>query len=153
MADLTAPDGELLPEAIEKLAALDGDLESKLEACCRVLRNFESEADVCKSEADRLARRAQLAANNARRLKEYMQRTLELLGVPKIRAGTFRLSVCSNGGRLSVDTSGALIGAISPEFQRVTTTLDTDRIREALEAGREVPGCRLLPRGSHLRIS
>ena len=64
---LTTDDGELTPEAFEKLTALEIELDKKVDGCCRVMRHFEAQAAAYKAEADRLTHHRTVAENNADR--------------------------------------------------------------------------------------
>jgi len=55
-----------------ELAALDLQLNEKLENCWRAIRNFDSEAASLHEEAKRLKRRGEVLKNKTSRLKAYI---------------------------------------------------------------------------------
>jgi hypothetical protein len=60
----------------------------------------------------------------------------------------FRVSVANNGGPQHID----ITKDVPEEYQRITVSADTKRIREALERGELLDFASLLERGRHLRI-
>jgi hypothetical protein len=72
-------------------------------------------------------------------------------GETKIETERCTVAVTNNGGKQPIDLT-VCPEQLPAEFQKVSVTADEDRLRDALKAGREVPGARLAPRGTHLRI-
>jgi hypothetical protein len=101
-------------------------------------------------EASRI--RALAAADDAlaTRLKEGLKAAMEQTGKLKIEGLRFKLSVAGVGGKQSLEIDDP--SALDPAFQRVVREPDKDAIRSALDSGIEIAGCRLLPRGTSLRI-
>jgi hypothetical protein len=101
-------------------------------------------------EASRI--RALAAADDAlaTRLKEGLKAAMEQTGKLKIEGLRFKLSVAGVGGKQSLEIDDP--SALDPAFQRVVREPDKDAIRSALDSGIEITGCRLLPRGTSLRI-
>ena len=134
----------------EHLAGLDTALESKAESYAGFIKELEMRAESRGKEASRI--RALAAADDAlaTRLKEGLKAAMEQTGKLKIEGLRFKLSVAGNGGKqvLEIDNPSAL----DPAFQRVVREPDKDAIRSALDSGIEIAGCRLLPRGTSLRI-
>ena len=134
----------------EHLAGLDVALESKAESYAGFIKELEMRAESRGKEASRI--RALAAADDAlaTRLKEGLKAAMEQTGKLKIETPRFKLSVAGNGGKqvLEIDNPSAL----DPAFQRVVREPDKDAIRSALDSGIEIAGCRLLPRGTSLRI-
>ena len=134
----------------EHLAGLDTALESKAESYAGFIKELEMRAESRGKEASRI--RALAAADDAlaTRLKEGLKAAMEQTGKLKIETPRFKLSVAGNGGKqvLEIDNPSAL----DPAFQRVVREPDKDAIRSALDSGIEITGCRLLARGTSLRI-
>ena len=142
-----AVDGDELPdELFDALRESQDAVETKVEACCRVLRNLEAERDGLKAEADRLAKRARYAANNADRLKDYMLTCLSDAGLPSVRAGVFTASVAQSPPALKLVEED-----VPANFKRLVAEVDKAAVKAALERGEAVPGAALV-RGTHLRI-
>lgn len=149
---------ELSPEAAAALdewfAELSAKQTDKLDAYGAVIRQFELRAVARQAEIDRLAVRVRVDQNNAKRLKDRLLAFLDAQEVSKVETARYKFSACNNGGKLPVKLPED-VGTLPAEYRRVETRViaDQEKIRAALEEGREVPGCRLLPRGRHLRIS
>lgn len=151
VAALADENGELPEAALERIAALEMALRDKLEGICCMVRSFEASAAAYRNEAERLGRSARAASNNADRLKAYMLRTLEQMGLRQAEAGLFRVRVCQNGGRLPVKIA-VPAEQLPEQCRKVVVEADADAVRALLESGVPVPGCGLAPRGEHLRI-
>jgi hypothetical protein len=134
----------------EHLTGLDVALDSKAESYAGFIRELEMRAESRGKEASRI--RALAAADDAlaTRLKEGLKAAMEQTGKLKIEGLRFKLSVAGVGGKQSLEIDNP--SALDPAFQRVVREPDKDAIRSALDSGIEIAGCRLLPRGTSLRI-
>lgn len=134
----------------EHLAGLDEALDQKAEDYAAVIMSLQARSDARAAEAKRIRELANADATVAQRLKERLKQAMETTGRARIDTTRFRLTVASNGGKqpmLIEDES-----AIPPEFIVQVPEVDRDAVRAVLEAGRPVPGCTLVPRGTSLRI-
>lgn len=141
-------DGEELPPDLEaRLDSLAVDLDAKADACCRLIRENESEAKRFKDEAERLADIADGLASRATRLKAYVHQCLVLAGMRKLDTELFRLSICKNS-RPSIRCEGEI-----PEpYQRMVVSLDSQRAYEDWKNGVPLPAEIEVAQGEHLRI-
>ncbi len=137
---LAGDNGELPPDTEAQLDALQATLEEKLDGCCRVLRRLEREEGVYTDEATRLARLARIRANQARRLKAYMQQCLEALGVDRVDAGLFKVRLQANPPSVQIRDDVPVFG-LPPEYRRVKTEMVADKaaILEAHKEGKTLP--------------
>lgn len=134
----------------EHLAGLDEALDQKAEDYAAVIMSLQARSDARAAEAKRIRELANADATVAQRLKERLKQAMETTGRVRIDTTRFRLTVANNGGKqpmLIEDQS-----AIPTEFIVQVPEVDKDAVRAALEAGRPVPGCTLVPRGTSLRI-
>lgn len=134
----------------EHLAGLDEALDQKAEDYAAVIMSLQARSDARAAEAKRIRELANADATVAQRLKERLKQAMEATGRVRIDTTRFRLTVANNGGKqpmLIEDES-----AIPTEFIVQVPEVDKDAVRAALEAGRPVPGCTLVPRGTSLRI-
>ena len=134
----------------EHLAGLDVALESKAESYAGFIKELEMRAESRSKEATRI--RALAAADDAlaTRLKEGLKAAMEQTGKLKLETPRFKLSVAGNGGKQSLEIDDPF--GLDPMFQRIVREPDKDAIRSALDSDIEIAGCRLLPRGTSLRI-
>ena len=131
---------------------LQTDLEGKVDGYAALIRMMETRAEVRKTEAKRMADLQRADENAAHRLKSRLQEHLDVLGIARVDTPHFTVSVQNAGGKVKLDVHDE--EAVPQEFQRERTIIELDKeaIREALEAGREVPGAVLMERGRVLRI-
>jgi hypothetical protein len=134
----------------EYLADLDTALESKAERYAGFITELSMRAESRSKEATRI--RALAAADDAlaTRLKEGLKAAMQTTGKLKIDTPRFKLSVAGVGGKQSLEVDDP--SALDPIFVRIVREPDKDAIRSALDSGIEIAGCRLLPRGTSLRI-
>lgn len=149
---LAGEDGELTAKALDRLTSLEMALADKVEACCRVMRNYEARAAAFKAEADRLAFHGTTAAKNAQRLKEYVKGVMEQLNVPRVDAGLFKVRVQANPPTIKV-TDECDIHDLPDQFKRVTIEFDKRAMLDAAKAGDALPAGIEVVRGSHLRVT
>jgi hypothetical protein len=149
-------DGILTPDAEAALdqwfAELGKARDAKLDGYAALIRSLELRAAVRKEERDRLTKRIDVDTNAAGRLKARLKEFFELQGLTKVETDRYRLSLVKNGGKvpLQMDVEPEQLPA---RLTRVRVEPDTEAIRAELEAGQAVPGCRLLPRATHMRIA
>jgi hypothetical protein len=134
----------------DHLAGLDVALESKAESYAGFIKELEMRAESRSKEASRI--RALAAADDAlaTRLKEGLKAAMEQTGKLKIETPRFKLSVAANGGKQSLEIDDP--SALDATLQRIVREPDKDVIRAALDNGIKIAGCRLVPRGTSLRI-
>lgn len=134
----------------EALRDLDTALDQKAETYAGLIRELELRSQARTEEMKRIRALADADAALAERLKERLRDAMQRTGRTRIDTPRFRLSVVGNGGRqplLIADPE-----AIPPLFIRHVPEINKEAIRLALDAGQEVPGCTLAPRGSRLSI-
>ena len=143
--------GVVEDEIMESLEQVKGDFEEKARNICAVIAELESKADARSQHAERLEERARIANNYARRLKEYLHQKMKETEITTIESPEFTITVAKNGGKkgLEIDHDKLPSGYFG---QKVVETLDTDRIREELEQGKELSFAKYRERGTHLRI-
>lgn len=125
-----------------ELDQLVGDIRHKAESVVGLARWYEGLAAVRKTEAQRMAQSAAVFEQRAERLKTYVQRTMEQLGIERIDTDRFSLAIRSNPPSVVVlDAS-----AVPHEFERTKITIDVDKraILAHVKATGEIPvGCEI----------
>jgi hypothetical protein len=149
--------GELPENAAELIeqwsSGIEGQLEKKLEAIGRLVRNWDADAVAFKAEAERLADKRRAAENRAKSLKAYAKLCLDSLGSTKQVAGVFTFAVQKNGGKVPLELAADLDPKALPvEYQKVEVSPDSEAIRTALEAGQALDFAKFGVVGTHLRI-
>lgn len=146
----------------EKQAAVDewlngqsDEIEKKVDDYCAMIRDREDWAARRKQEAQALASMAAQDERTARFLKERLQGFFERVGIEKMRTLHFAPRVQQNGGELPlmIDPLYEADPSLLPQaYTKVVKVIVRDELRDALEKGASVPGCRLGDRGKHLRL-
>ena len=151
-----ATGGELSPDVEAALdswfAELEGARDAKLDSYVSLIREMQLRAAARREEAERLQMRVAADEAGVRRLKERLKLFLESQGARRVETSRFRVTVCQNGGLQPLEVA-VPPEMLATEYQRVRVEVDGERLRKDLEAGKVVEGARLLPRGSHLRIT
>lgn len=130
------------PDLLTLLDQIEGDYAAKLDACARVVRSLESEADMVSQEADRLDRRAKSLLGNAERLKEAMRSSLVATGTQSVRTALFTVSLRKGSTHVEVSDPDALPAEFTVYVPAVRRP-DKAEIAKALKAGHDVPGASL----------
>lgn len=145
------PNDSAVQALIAKAVETNGLLKDKVDAYCGLIRNIEALGDPINAEIDRL--KALLLSRQAKvnALKKCLQDAMTARGIKSLEGVAFRVSIQKVGGKQSMDVQDALV---PPEYRKteLIERIDTTAIREALEAGQELPFARLLPRAESLRI-
>ena len=166
----------------EALVVIDGQLReyltkeaAKVTSYVALIRARQSVLEACEAEFQRIAVIRDAAANDVTRLKANALAVMQQFGVKELKAtpgGGLRRQ--ANGGRQALETdpdapdeyavitlklTATQVVAIQTQMPRALEGCtfakrewDTERIREALARGEQVPGAKLLPRGEQLRV-
>lgn len=149
-------EGELNPLLEAMFAEVEGNQAAKCDGYINLIRAVEGDAAVMESEAAEYAAKGKARRGRAEFLKkqlyEYMIRTKQT----KVQTDKGRvLSIQNNGGHPGVDydlMDVDDVNALPDRFKEVKTTMDTQAVKAALDAGESLEFARLKPRGTHLRI-
>lgn len=139
--------GEISPELEERLQAIESELPTKIDGYVYVIRELLAYSDECKHESQRLAARAKAWDNKATWLKGRILNTMQAIGETKIKTARNTVSVCKNGGALSLIlpedqsqipdaylTSKTVIEPDREKIKQVLLALDKYKAREATGA-------------------
>ncbi len=131
--------GEMTPEMIDHLDALQDDFENKAVSVATYIKNLEAEeAAIAQAMEDMKTRKTRLS-KQAASLSEYLQHHMQRLSINEIKTCPYfkiRIKQCP----ASVDVISE--DAIPAEFwrEKVTSSIDKMRLKEVLSEGIEVPG-------------
>jgi hypothetical protein len=133
---------DLPPEAIaDTLEGLVGAWEDKALNVARYVRNLEAEAAAIEEARKRMDVRAKATANQAARLKAYLEAELKRTGLQP-KAPDLALRLQNNPQSVAIDDA-SLIPDDYRRTETVTTLLKAE-IATALKAGQQIPGARLV---------
>jgi hypothetical protein len=103
-------------------------------------------------EAERLNRLALTDKNCADRLKARLMFALTEMCITKLETDRYKVTVAKNGGKQKLDIHVPVEELPAYYKKALPLVADKEAIREALEAGKKVPGAVLQERGTSLRI-
>jgi hypothetical protein len=140
-----AEQGDLDPQLIlDTLESLDGELNDKAVTIAQFTRNIDATAQAVREAGKAMIERAARLEKRAQSIRDYMLYQLQFAGVSKIECPWFVISVKRNPPAVAIDDEKA----IPPQYLAVpeppAPRPDKAAIRDALKAGEDVPGCRLV---------
>ena len=106
---------EELLEAERYLIDAEIELTEKVENIAKFIKNLEAERESFKKESDRLAAKAKSLDKKVNSLKRYLENTLEVSGIDKVKGQLFTVSLQNNP--ISLDLSST--EHIPMEFKRI----------------------------------
>jgi len=142
MAELGEIDQKALADTLD---GIRGALETKAIHVAAYAKHLQYQAGVIEAEMDRLRAYKQSVERQEGALRDYLHDQMVRAGITKIEAvegaPPFRLSIRKNPPRVVIDNEGA----IQWEYKRSVTTVEIDKqmIKDALKAGRSVPGAHM----------
>jgi len=149
MQDDEIPDGDSM--IVTWLEKLEEDINNKVDGYVHLIREFKDRKTICSEEAARLLAKTEAWQRKEKWLKDRLMAAMQRIGAKRITTATNNVSVCGNGGKQPIE----IIGKVTPEYIMTVTEerTDTDKIRLALESGKDLAFAELKERGQHLRIT
>lgn len=139
--ELDPETGEILQA--DALHAVEAEASEKIEATALYLRELDAEAKAAKDEADRMIARVKSMQKRSDYLKSMLIEALHATG--KVKTARVTVSIRTNKAIEVAD------GVTLPDAfvtVRTTTTPNKTALKEAIEAGAEIEGVRLVERES-----
>lgn len=136
----------------DTLEAMDGEIEEKAESYGCVIRELEGRAALLDNEMGRLYERLTTAKNSIKRMKDTLQFAMDGMGKTKIKTEHFSFSVAQNGGKQPMYVSDKIDEIPEEYLTHPDPVPNKEKIRQALEDGKELKFAELQPRGRSLRI-
>lgn len=133
---------------LDTLESIEGEIEYKADNYAKIIKELEALREARKVEAKRLNESANVLDNRIKFLKGNLFDVMKETGKTKFVTELFSFNICKNGGKQAL----AIDGEVPEEFTKVIIENDTDKIREKLENGENLPFAHLEPRGERLVI-
>lgn len=132
----------------DTLESIEGEIEEKADNYAKIIKELETKQKARKEEAKRLTDGAKVFENRVKALKNNLFNAMKETGKTKFATNLFSFNIAKNGGKqaLTID------GNVPEEYTKTIIENDTDKIRQALENGENLPFAHLEPRGESLRI-
>ena len=134
---------------LDTLEGIEGEIEVKAEGYLSVIDRINMEITACEQQKTEWEQRLTVRQNRLKTLKRSLALAMDLLNVKEINAGQRVIKLQTNGGVQPMDVDK---DAVPDNYQRIIYEPDMQKIRAALEEGKELPFARLEPRGKHIRI-
>lgn len=133
---------------LDTLEGIEGEIEDKADNYAKIIKELEAKQNARKEEAKRLTKSAKVFENRAKTLKSNLFNAMKETGKTNFVTDLFSFNIVKNGGKqtLTID------GKVPEEYTKTIIENDTDKIRQALEEGKELSFAHLEPRGESLRI-
>jgi hypothetical protein len=133
---------------------LMGDFGGKCDGYARVIQASDNRAAAIKEEKKRLDGLLKAEARKAERLRSVLFYAMETLDVKKYETDLHTFTIAKAGGAQAVEVN-VNADDLADDYRTLVPesyTVDKVAIREALVAGEEIEGCKLLERKRSLRI-
>ena len=142
---------EDLKEIMTSLDDVEDDLKEKLQNYQAVIFAMNDRTEILKKHEARLEHDRKVLENKVKRIKEYCMAGMQAVGINKVATDYGTVSVRKNGGKQQIKYEKE---KLPREFFTVETveSVNTDLLRERLQAGEEIEGAKLLERGYHLSV-
>ena len=128
-------DGEIDEQTVTD--SLEGlGIGDKLEDYCKVIRQFEADAEAYKAEKDRFAEKQKKAENSVKRLTEAVKNYMAATGKDKQKCGVFDIKLSTSKKVEIVDDVKIPEAYLKPQPAKI----DVAAIRAELMSGGEVAG-------------
>jgi len=144
----TDNDAQTIADTIE---AESYPLEVKAQNVAYAIRNLESLAAQIKDAEKQMADRRKSIENRAEHVREYLKTCMEIAGVSKIECPHFALTIKKNPPSVEVFEPAMIPAEFMRQPEPPPPSIDKTAIKEALKAGREIPGAHLV-QGQRLEI-
>ena len=133
---------------LDTLEGLVGEIEMKADDYAVVITSFKTQSAAIDAEIKRLKKRKDTVDNSITRMKDRIKEAMEAMETTEIKTDFHTFKIQKNGGvqPLVID------GDVPDNFMKVIYQNDTEKIREALNAGEQLSFAHLEPRGTQLRI-
>lgn len=144
----TQDDAQAIADTIE---AQSYPLEVKAQQVAYAPKMLEAEADAIELAAKEMMARAKAKRNRAANIREYLKTCLEVAGVTKIECPHFAIAIKNNPASVDVFEPSLIPAEYMRQAEAPPPAPDKNAIKEAIKAGKDVPGA-LLASGTRLEI-
>ena len=125
----------------DTLEAVAGDFEDKAKAVSAVVRNMDAFIEQMKEAKRELDDRIKAFENRQERLRNYLLDNMKRTGITKIESPYFTIALKKNPPSVIIEDEGEIDGKWWKH--KTVSSIDKQRIKDALLAGDDVPGAKL----------
>lgn len=155
---LEDPEAEVDEEAfLDTWEGMEGEFNDKVEAWLKVIRNKEADIKARKELIEDLTKKNKRDENTITRMKDTISWLMKAGGMKTAGTEILSASIRTKGGVLPIVYADGIKEdptQLPKEYVAEVTTYkpDTEKIREALDKGIEIPGVAYGERGTYLAI-
>ena len=128
-------DEQIFNDTLEAMGAGE-----KIESYCKLIKQFQSDAEMFKTEIDRLTARKKTAENGVERLKAALLLFMQQTGQDKVKAGSFAVSTATTQAVNITDEKSIPCIYLVEQPPKI----DKAGIKNALKAGEQINGAELI---------
>lgn len=153
MLDSAETPEEMRQTLQDTLESVSGDFADKAENIAALIAEDRALLSGCEDEITRLRDKCSRIENQIDSMKRYLMNEMQYTGQRKIQAGTWQISIAKNGGKAPIKYAEDLIvDSLPDKFIRISKSIDTQAVRDALESGEQLDFAEIGERGESLRI-
>ena len=143
LAESADEDGVIDESLLPAVGEAKATLEAKALSVAQVVRYLDEDIDLFDKEITRLTAAKKHLENEQKRVKAYLQTACEKCGIESIKGVHAKISFIKSTSTDIYDES-----ELPDEYFRTKTTVEPDKtkIKDAIKAGIDVPGARLVER-------
>lgn len=142
---------EITKEEVEKMGnELAIALQNKSISIIGYIRNTELMSEAIKTEIERLTAMKKAIDTRVDKFKEYVKINMQDLGLEKIQNELGTIAIAKNPASVEIYDETLIDDEYKKE--KVTVSIDKTAIKNAIKAGKEVQGARLIEDKTSLRI-
>lgn len=119
-------------------------LEVKAQNLAYAIKNLDATAEAIKAAEKEMATRRKAIENRANHLREYAKKCMDVAGVKKIECQHFAISIKNNPESVSIFEDALIPDEYMRKPEPPQAVPDKVSIKEAIKAGKEVPGAILV---------
>lgn len=140
-----AESGEVDAQTVmDTLESLDGELNEKAVAIAQFSRNIDATAQAVRDAGKAMLERAARLEKRAESIRQYMLFQLQHAQVSKIECPWFTIAIKRNPPAVIIDDEKALPAEYLTQPEPPAPRPDKTKIKDAIKAGTDVPGARLV---------
>ena len=137
--------GDMDPQAIvDTLEAVEGELTEKALDVARVSRNLDAVAVAVREAGKAMLDRAARLEKRAESIRQYLLMNMGFAGITKIECPQFVIAIKHNPPAVVIDDEKFVPAEYMTQPDPPAPRPDKAKIRDAIKAGEDVPGCRLV---------
>jgi hypothetical protein len=140
--DVLDMDAQTIADTIEASGLVD-DIQTKAQGIEMVAREATKYVTLIDMEIDRLKELKASRERVGQGLRDYLKRCMESAGIEKIECPLFKVAIQKNPPAVDIFDPLSIPADYMTDPKPVPPAPDKTRIKEAIKAGKEIPGARL----------